>query len=94
MLWVKALPCLMRGRDDHDCIPPIEAHHTGGRPGMSIKSDDRDTVPLCSQAHREFHQRSGVFGGFGRDEIREWSRLAIAETRSKARRVGVLKEGE
>lgn len=48
MLWVKSLPCTVSSMD---CNGPVEAAHVGDR-GLSRKSNDEETIPLCSGHHR------------------------------------------
>lgn len=52
LAFIRSLPCCRCGRS------PSQAAHvrmgTGG--GMGMKPDDRYTVPLCADHHREQHQ--------------------------------------
>jgi hypothetical protein len=48
--FIRSLPCCVCFRDRG-----IEAAHVGRR-GMSQKSSDRETIPLCSAHHREQHR--------------------------------------
>lgn len=52
LAWVRTLPCLVS-----DCRRgPIEVNHIGRR-GMSQRSSDYETVPLCRFHHRQFHDK-------------------------------------
>lgn len=50
LAFIRTLPCSVCPRDR-----TIEAAHVG-RHGMSQKSSDRETIPLCSLHHREQHR--------------------------------------
>ena len=51
LTWVRTHPCCVC-----DSSGPSEAHHvyTGG---MGLKTHDFHTIPLCTQHHREWHDR-------------------------------------
>lgn len=65
LAWIRALPCvicfptLWKMGSDLDSISsrqsiqdsPTEAAHVGDR-GLSHKSDDQETIPLCEDHHR------------------------------------------
>jgi hypothetical protein len=48
--FIRSLPCAVCPRDKG-----IEAAHVGRR-GLSQKSSDRETIPLCSLHHQEQHR--------------------------------------
>jgi hypothetical protein len=50
LAFIRSLPCSVCPRDR-----TIEAAHVGHR-GLSQKSSDRETVPLCSLHHKEQHR--------------------------------------
>lgn len=67
--FVRHLPCLLLRehyvRHIHECSMAyhgarvlVEAHHVynGGSGGVGIKPDDFRTIPLCTRAHREYHE--------------------------------------
>ena len=54
------------------CRPPrSEQHHCTGA-GMALRSDDRDSMPLCTQCHRDFHAAAGQFRGWVKRRRRWW----------------------
>lgn len=80
LAWVRTQPCLFRG--GHRCQGRVEAHHTGRRP-LGRKCDDREGVPLCSRAHRDWEHAAGVFKGLDQTDRRQWARRAIAYTQAR-----------
>ena len=53
LAYVRTFPCCVCGTDD-----TIEAHHlthVKGNGGMSLKNDDKYTVPLCRENHFLLH---------------------------------------
>ena len=46
LAWIRSLPCLVCGK-----MSGVEAAHTGPH-GMSQKSPDTSTIPLCARHHR------------------------------------------
>lgn len=60
----------------------IEAHHAGRRPGLGRRAHDETCIPLCTQHHRQWHDGSGPFRGWTREQRATWSDARIAETRT------------
>jgi hypothetical protein len=58
----------------------IEAHHAGER-GLGQRASDWTAIPLCTYHHRCFHDCSGTFRGWSKDQRRAWIAERIAETR-------------
>lgn len=81
MLRVKALPCSLLYAGDHVCEGVIEADHVGPR-GLGQKSNDRDTIPLCTRGHRERTDFSGYFRGFDQAKMRLWCQRKLEVTRA------------
>lgn len=79
VLWVKTLPCKMRVQDA--CSGPTEAHHAGRR-GLGQKAHDETCIPLCTKHHRAWHDASGVFKTWRRDERRKWTEKQIRFTQA------------
>lgn len=74
MLWVKTMSCVARelGLDTgHPCGGVIEADHAGTR-GLGMKCDDRETIPICTEHHRQRTDFSGAFKTWHRDRMRSW----------------------
>lgn len=85
MMRVKQLPCAARILLGHCCNGPIEAHHAGRRP-IGRKCDDRETIPLCSLAHRHRTNRIGLFRAWKPEALRAWENARIAETQARLAR--------
>lgn len=49
--WIRTLPSAVSGIEGG-----IEAAHTGGDGGMSMKASDYSCIPLTVEEHREYHQ--------------------------------------
>lgn len=49
--WVKTLPCCACG--DPTTVDPH--HRIGNKKGMSLRSSDFQTMPLCRKHHDELH---------------------------------------
>lgn len=58
LIWLRTLPCAIRGKGDHVCEGPTEAAHWRGsrEGGMGMKPGDDKALPLCSAAHAEQHR--------------------------------------
>ena len=69
--FVRQLPCCAPSVTECQSPPPQHAHHSTGA-GMGVKSSDRDTIPLCWMHHRAFHDGSGPFEGWSREERERW----------------------
>ena len=71
----------VRGQQCAFCVRPAsEAHHASrksGGGGMGIKGCDLLAAPLCSQCHREYHNRRTV-GLLTVNEAQEYIWRAIA----------------
>jgi hypothetical protein len=83
MLRVKELPCVVASwTDAGSCAPGgCEANHVGER-GLSQKSHDDETVPMCRGHHRDWTDHAGVFSDMPKAERREWAKSWIATTRA------------
>ena len=57
--WVRGFLCLIAGNGFHVCFGKPEAHHVrrGTDGALGIKPSDSFTVPVCSTAHREIHDK-------------------------------------
>jgi hypothetical protein len=64
--WVREQRCNVCGRN-----PPSHPHHVTGA-GMGTRSPDRQTIPLCPEHHRQFHDVSGHFKGWPKERRRSW----------------------
>jgi hypothetical protein len=91
MLFVKKLACSARHLSP--CSGPVEADHVGRR-GISQKSDDRLTVPMCQKHHRERHGFCGAFRDFDQERMRQFIAEALVKTQLAARELGMATFGE
>jgi hypothetical protein len=73
---IRSLPCcLARVEGAGPCCGPVEAHHAKHeRAGAKLKSPDATALPLCLRHHNDFHQLSGYFKGWRREQLRDWQR--------------------
>ena len=71
MLWVKSLPCVASLLPMGPCGGVVEADHAGRR-GLGMKCDDRETIPICTEHHRQRTDFSGAFKTWDRDRMRAW----------------------
>lgn len=69
------------------CGGPMHAHHHG-KHGISTKTSDLHTVPLCTYHHDEFH-RSGCVEPFDRGATDLLFAQAMVESLSLALRLGL-----
>lgn len=77
LAFVRQHSCLV----ERCCSRRIEAHHFGKR-AKGTKCSDYQTVPLCRDHHREFHDR-GSIGETGRAElVARWTRWATVAVMS------------
>jgi hypothetical protein len=83
MLWVKRLPCLMRGIWG-TCSGPVEADHAGLR-GVGRKSHDSTCIPLC----RYHHGASRFPRAWLQAQRRAWLHAAVVYTQACARSAGI-----
>ncbi len=73
LAWIRQQPCCVCG----GTFGVVPHHSTVGR-GLSRKTSDRETMPLCVKHHREFHGASGYFGGWGKRDRRRWQNQMVA----------------
>jgi hypothetical protein len=81
---VRKLGCIVRRMPPDpenvtSCTGHVEADHAGAR-GLGQKSDDRETIGICSQHHRERTDHTGAFKALDRLGARAWKLDAIAAT--------------
>ena len=62
--WVSRLPCMLHTFGVSDgCSGGVQAHHLlkpwDGSRGLSLRSNDRNVIPLCFKHHSELHDRVG-----------------------------------
>lgn len=79
--FVRQQQCLMAAHDP--CYGPVQAHHAGIDKGMSQRDHDTTCVPLCLKHHRNWHDASGLFKDFCKDERREWATTQIVLIRQR-----------
>lgn len=79
--WVRQRRCILYGQVFHvDMGWKVEAHHAHHF-GMGQRSHDHTAIPLCTYHHRCWHDSSGPFKGWTREQRREWEASQIAATR-------------
>jgi hypothetical protein len=88
MRWIKLQPCCAHtiGLDVGSCDGVTEADHAGGYDdgrGVSHKSTDDTTIPLCSRHHREPGLGAILFGRVGVGELRTWRNRMIEYFRTR-----------
>ncbi len=69
------------------CSGRVEASHVATGPnekGTGLKVDDRQAIPHCSEHHRQWEERRGVFKGL--TKVQRWERAIewVAATQLKA----------
>lgn len=74
---VRELPCRARLLPDY-CESTMEAHHAGRKPGLALKASDYTCIPLCRRHHAQLEERRGVFLGWTKVMVRQWSDAQIA----------------
>jgi hypothetical protein len=79
MAWVRTLTCAASAMDGHVCEGAMEADHVGAR-GLGQKCSDRETIALCSLAHRQRTDFAGPFRSFDREQMRAFVGDALART--------------
>ena len=91
MMWVKGLACCAAALEGEAgrCEGAIQAHHAGTNRGMSQKAEDRTCIPLCDRHHREWHDASGPFRPWDREERRSWALRMIGQTQARRARGGM-----
>lgn len=74
LAWIREQPC-------HACggINLIHAHHSTVGRGLSRKTSDRETIPLCAWCHDEFHNARGCFKGWSRQRRTLWQNEAVSK---------------
>jgi hypothetical protein len=84
MLRVKELPCVVASWTNAGTCTPggCDANHVGDR-GLSQKSHDDETVPMCRGHHREWTDHAGVFREMPKGERREWAKAWVSTTRAE-----------
>lgn len=85
LAWIRTLTCAAAHLPGHRCDGRIEADHVGVRP-LGRKSDDVDTIALCSLAHRQRTDHCGPFRDFTREDMRAFVAGALAITADAWRR--------
>lgn len=60
------------------CEWRMEAHHAGRKPGLAVKASDYTCIPLCRRHHAQLEERRGVFLGWTKVMVRQWSDAQIA----------------
>ncbi len=75
---IRALPCAVCGSRLR-----VAAHHSTVGRGLSRKTSDRETMPLCDRDHKAFHGAVGFFAGWSREQRRDWQRSMVELYRPK-----------
>jgi len=82
--WIRTLPCLICKAGYYSHSSEVQAHHLmkpyDGKRGLSLKSNDRNVIPLCMMHHSLLHTKFGdeykFFASFGLPATfgQEWAR--------------------
>jgi hypothetical protein len=75
---VRLLPCCARALTV--CYGAVSPHHDTAARGLGQKASDLRTMPMCFGHHRSFHDATGPFRGWTRDQRRTWQQECIDET--------------
>lgn len=75
---IRTLPCCSCGAK----FGVVSHHSTVGR-GLSQKTSDHETMPLCRRCHASFHLATGFFEGWSREDRRQWQRRQVEVYRPK-----------
>ncbi len=75
---IRALPCAICGSRLR-----VAAHHSTVGRGLSRKTSDHETMPLCDRDHKAFHRAVGFFAGWSREQRRDWQRSQVEFYRPK-----------
>lgn len=83
--WVRGETCAVWWRVSrrYPCEGRTEACHEGPKPGMSMKCDDAQTMPMCTAHHRQWTDHVGMFKGWSKERRRAWADERIAETTAR-----------
>jgi hypothetical protein len=68
-----------RRQTSHVCQGRIEQSHDRNMTGMGLKAPERDSVPMCSELHRQWTDHSGLFSQWEKPYRRLWMRERIRE---------------
>ena len=59
LVWVSELSCILEEFNKGRCADEIQVHHLlkpfYSLRGMSLRSGDKDVVPLCANCHKDLH---------------------------------------
>jgi len=61
----------------HASCGPVEVHHDTQDRARGKKAGHERGIPMCQQAHRDFHGNCGYFKGWTRDLLREWQTAQV-----------------
>lgn len=64
LAWIRHQRCCVEFCPAKD----IEAHHDPFRKGMGQRNHDHTAIPLCRRHHRQFHDVSGHFKGWLKED--------------------------
>lgn len=88
--WLHSQPCAVQ-----PCEAAVQAHHStnapaeqhgkslGGRRGKSQRPDDAHAFALCLRHHGQFHDASGPFRDWTREQRRSWQDEQVALYRAR-----------
>ena len=84
LAWVRTLRCaVITG----GCFGTTEACHEGKKPGVGMKCDDAEAMPMCWKHHLQWTAHQGIFYGWTKAERRRWADGRIADTKAMERAV-------
>lgn len=74
LAWIREQPCCVCGttRD-------VQAHHSTVGRGLSRKTSDRETMPLCMVDHMRFHHGRGFFADWTKAMRTVWQKMQVSK---------------
>lgn len=61
--WIRRQPCIIKQAGFYSCNGAVQGHHLlkpwDGERGMSLRSNDKNLLPLCAHHHMELHTQHG-----------------------------------
>lgn len=87
--WLLRQPCACQ-----PCVAAVVIHHStvgetaqhpkslGGRRGKGQRASDAAGIPLCNRHHANFHELRGPFGGWEKQQLRDWQNSQVQRLRN------------
>jgi hypothetical protein len=77
-------PCTASVVIHHNTFGQTEQHSKSipGKRGKGQRASDDEGMPLCNHHHRQLHDLSGYFGGWGKAQLRIWQDAQVQRLRN------------